>query len=160
MTNNFNLMTNIISEDPEIINLYSKSVYSKIVNKSDDSGFDLYVAEDVYFNPEESTKLVPLGIRCCPKFNSGYYLYPRSSIYKTPFRLANSVGIIDKNYRGEIKAAIDATFTSDTEFILKKGTRICQLCHPTLQSMNIILVDNFEPYLNTDRGTGGFGSTG
>ena len=37
--------------------------------------------------------------------NIGYYLYPRSSISKTPLILANSVGIIDSGYRGNIKAA-------------------------------------------------------
>ena len=154
MTNNFNLIVNLTNDDFEIENLYKQNI-----NNIDDSGFDLYVAKDTYFNPNESTKLVPLGIRCCPKFNSGYYLYPRSSIFKTQFRLANSVGIIDKNYRGEIKAAIDA-INLTSEVLLKKGTRICQLCHPSLQPMMVTFVDEFEEYLNTDRGTGGFGSTG
>lgn len=156
MTNNFNLIVNLINNDIDMEKLYKQNI-----NKIDDSGFDLYVAEDTYFYPNESTRLVPLGIRCCPNFNSGYYLYPRSSIFKTQFRLANSVGIIDKNYRGEIKAAIDAiNLTSDSKLLLKKGTRICQLCHPSLEPMKITFVNDFEQYLNTDRGTGGFGSTG
>lgn len=156
MSNNLNLLVNLTSYDVEIERLYKQNI-----NNKDDSGFDLFVAEDTYFYPEESTKLVPLGIRCCPKFNSGYYLYPRSSIFKTQFRLANSVGIIDKNYRGEIKAAIDAIkLTDENPIILKKGTRICQLCHPSLQPMTITLIDDFEPYKNTERGVGGFGSTG
>lgn len=150
-----NLLVNIITDDQEIRDLYQTSV-----NKKDDSGYDLYVAEDTYFYPKYPTQLVRLGIRCCPEFNSGYYLFPRSSIYKTPFRLANSVGIIDKNYRGEIKAAIDAKFDLETVLILKKGTRICQLCHPSLQPVNITLVKDFDPYLDTNRGTDGFGSTG
>lgn len=156
MSNNLNLFINFTTDELDIHMLYMQNI-----NNKDDSGFDLYVAEDTYFYPEESTKLVPLGIRCCPKFNSGYYLYPRSSIFKTQFRLANSVGIIDKNYRGELKAAIDVIkFTSEDCIVLKKGTRICQLCHPSLQPMTITLIDNFEPYLNTERGIGGFGSTG
>lgn len=153
---NFNLIVNFVTDDEDIIDLYKKQI-----NKNNDSGFDLFVSQDIYFYPN-TTKLVPLGIRCCPKFNSGYYLYPRSSIYKTPFRLANSVGIIDMNYRGEIMAAIDCVNNKDnqSEIILKKGTRICQLCHPSLQPMNIIFVNDFSIYENTNRGTGGFGSTG
>ena len=54
-----------------------------------------------------------------------YYLYPRSSISKTPLRLCNSVGIIDAGYRGNIMAFVD---NIDEDYDL--GTRLFQLCDP------------------------------
>ena len=85
-----------------------------------------------------------------------YYLYPRSSISNTPFRLANSVGIIDAGYRGNIIAALD--YTSDTDIIVPKHVRWIQLCSPSLQSIRLVIHD--EPPSTTERGTRGFGSTG
>ena len=93
-----------------------------------------------------------------PVFESakcGYYLYPRSSLSKTPLRLANSVGIIDSSYRGEIMAAVDNI--SEKDFEIKQGQRLFQLCSPTLEPINYIITDNLS---ETKRGEGGFGSTG
>ena len=68
------------------------------VNYRSDSGFDLFMPAEVTI-PARSMLLIDLGVRTQvldPKNNTfGYYLYPRSSISKTPLRLANSVGIID-----------------------------------------------------------------
>ena len=71
-----------------------------------DAGLDLYVLEDLSFLPGE-TKLVKLGISCEPEDGKAYFLFPRSSISKTPIRLANSIGLIDGGYRGEIMASCD-----------------------------------------------------
>ena len=85
----------------------------------------------------------------------GYYLYPRSSISKTPLRMSNSVGIIDWGYRGDIMAAIDNL--SDEDYHIEKKTRLFQICSPTLQRIKEIeIVNDLD---NTDRGDGGFGST-
>jgi dUTP pyrophosphatase len=78
-----------------------------------DSGIDLFVLEDVSIYPGE-TKLIDLGIQCeminlipANNLNCSYYLYARSSIAtKTPLILANSTGIIDAGYRGNIMAAV------------------------------------------------------
>ena len=83
-----------------------------------DSGIDLFVLEDIEISPGE-TKLIDLGIQCemtynpyPPSYTPGsmncsYYLYARSSIStKTPLVLANSVGIIDAGYRGNLMAAV------------------------------------------------------
>lgn len=90
----------------------------------------------------------------------GYYLYPRSSMAtKTPLRLANSVGIIDAGYRGEIQAAVDVL--SQDGFQLPSGLRIVQLCPPSLDSPIYVKVITDESLLGkTMRGAGGFGSTG
>ena len=84
---------------------------------------------------------------------SAFYLYPRSSISSTPLRLANSVGIIDSGYRGEIKACFDGYET----YTVKKFQRVVQLCTPTLEPMYVVLMNTLS---ETSRGEGGFGSTG
>ena len=83
---------------------------------------------------------------------SAYYLYPRSSISKTPFRLANSVGIIDRGYRGNIGAFFDC---KDGQ--IETGQRLVQLCSPTLDPFHVVLTNSLT---FTERGDNGFGSTG
>ena len=99
-----------------------------------------------------------MGIRCRMLDADGnqvsYYLYPRSSLANTPLMLANSVGIIDAGYRGEIKAAFRNFFGVH---VVESGTRLVQLCAPGLQSIKVTLVTELN---STERGSGGFGSTG
>ena len=111
----------------------------------------------------------------------GYYLYPRSSTgTKSPLRLSNSVGIIDSGYRGDIIAAFDnlahphepsdgapaATFDNrDTsingDFKMEKGSRLVQICPPDVSYPVLVkIVDNLSELGTTNRGEGGFGSTG
>ena len=71
-----------------------------------DAGLDLYVLEDQTFKAGETAK-IKLGISCESMDGKGYFLFPRSSISKTPLRLANSIGLIDGGYRGEIMAVCD-----------------------------------------------------
>ncbi len=59
-----------------------------------DAGLDLYVLENILFEPGE-TKAIKLGISCEPEDGKAYYLFPRSSISKTPLRMSNSIGLID-----------------------------------------------------------------
>jgi dUTPase len=51
-----------------------------------------------------------------------YFIFPRSSIWKKPLRLANSTGIIDSGYRGEIGVALDNI--RDEPFVIEKGWRL------------------------------------
>ena len=106
-----------------------------------------------------------------PDLPSGFYLYPRSSISKTRMRLANSVGIIDAGYRGDIIAAVDTIglFGSndiwhvwkETLSPIKKYDRYFQLCAPDLSPFLVHIVDTeAELGAPTIRGQGGFGSTG
>ena len=71
-----------------------------------DAGLDLYVLQDDTFKAGE-TKKIKLGISCENQDWTGYFLFPRSSISKTPLRMANSIGLIDAGYRGEIMAVCD-----------------------------------------------------
>jgi len=83
-----------------------------------------------------------------------FYLYMRSSLSKTNIRLANSVGIIDRGYRGDICAYFDV-LGEDT---LEMYQRPIQLCVHELEYFNVILVENFDVFKNKYRGENGFGS--
>jgi dUTP pyrophosphatase len=120
-----------------------------------DSGYDLFACEEIVIQPW-STGKVSLGLAAQPTdTSSGYYLYPRSSISKTPLGLANSIGIIDNGYRGEICAVVRNY--SDQEFVINQGDRYFQLCAPDLKPIHIQIVNVLTESL---RGEGGFGSTG
>ena len=119
-----------------------------------DAGLDLYVLEDQTFIPGE-TKLIKLGISCEPEDGRAYFLLPRSSISKTPLRLANSIGLIDGGYRGEIMAPCDNV--KDFEYRAEKGQRLFQLVAADCSPISYKIVDSLS---ETSRGSGGFGSTG
>ena len=123
-----------------------------------DSGLDLYFPENVELPGKSLGTLVSFGIKCESKMhgsNVSYYLYPRSSISKTPVRMSNSVGIIDAGYRGNLMAALDNH--SDEPYFIEKGTRLFQICGPIFSNINMKVVDELS---KTSRGSGGFGSTG
>ena len=145
----------ILPETEEINQLYTNHT----TFHEGDSGLDLFFTENININPKE-TKLISLGIRCeaYPDKNKdrniSYYLYPRSSISKTPLRMSNSVGIIDAGYRGPLMVSIDNI--SDDMYEIKQGQRLFQLCSPTLEAISFELTDVLS---ETTRGEGGFGST-
>jgi len=135
----------------------AQGVYNDIKNYKDDAGFDLYCPEQLLIEPKETT-LIKLGIACemtDDYLPTSYMLVPRSSISKTPLRMANSIGIIDAGYRGEIMGAVDNI--SDEDYMISPGDRLFQLVHPTLYPISAELVDKLS---DTERGDGGFGSTG
>jgi len=144
-----------------------------------DSGFDLLIPYDYTENSNgysdnrfsDVTFRMPLSIKCSmykitPDFHSSaFYLYPRSSIVKTPFRLANSVGIIDSGYRGELMAVVDKNDSNnDWKILIERyapiHSRLFQICLPDLSPFYVKLVDNEFELGVTERGSGGFGSTG
>jgi len=120
-----------------------------------DSGMDLALPEDVTIPAKELAFPLNFGIACASPDNRGYFLIPRSSISKTPLRMANSIGIIDTTYRGEVIAKVDNL--SNDEYIVKAGTKLFQLCRPSLYPFQFMIVDKLD---ETSRGSGGFGSTG
>ena len=121
-----------------------------------DAGYDLFSVCELIVEPFAVVK-IPLGVACAPYDTNyhGYYLYPRSSIYKTPLIMANSVGIIDAGYRGEICAMVRNC--SNDLYTIKQGDRLFQLCSPDLKPLDIIIVNKLP---ESERGTNGFGSTG
>ena len=124
-----------------------------------DAGLDLYCPGNLEILPGQ-TKCIDFKIQCeglsdSDARNVCYYLYPRSSISKTPFRLANSLGIIDAGYRGNLMAMVD-NISKEVQTI-QKGTRLFQICGRYLETIHVELV---EVLSDSDRGNDGFGSTG
>ena len=101
-------------------------------------------------------------------FNTGYYMYPRSSLSKTPLRLANCTGIIDAGYRGNLTGMFDLIHVPDNlsdsreaDYYGKKLDRYVQICAPGLVPIIVEIVSSIEELgEETQRGGGGFGSTG
>lgn len=101
-------------------------------------------------------------------YNTGYYMYPRSSLSKTRLRLANSTGIIDAGYRGHLMGMFDVVNIPDNfpddidaDFFGEKYERYLQICAPGLVPIIVELVTTKEELgEDTQRGSGGFGSTG
>ena len=82
-------------------------------------------------------------------------LVPRSSMSKTPLRCANSVGIVDADYRGEISIVYENVSCSD--YMIFRGDRIAQLI---IVPITVVDVEEVQTLSETERGTGGYGSTG
>lgn len=121
-----------------------------------DSGIDLFFPETIELEPLKTT-IIDLGISCemyCGDNLCSYFVYPRSSISKTPLIMHNSVGIIDSNYRHSIKVAIRNL--SNQFYTINKGEKLFQICAPNLGEIKLILKDNLS---ETTRGSG-FGSSG
>jgi dUTP pyrophosphatase len=143
--------------------LTDESLYDtlKITHKGD-SGFDLFFPDEITFSPGE-TKLVDLKIKCqmfdpsdSPRDSKliSYDLRARSSIYKTPLRIANSAGLIDSGYTGNIKVALDNI--KDYEYTITRGQSLVQIVSGDLKP---IIISRVESLIETERGNNGFGST-
>ena len=90
-------------------------------------------------------------------------LLPRSSIYKTPFRQCNSIGLIDAGYRGEVMAKVDVLDWKnkvEPEYLrYDNGTKLFQICQNNFLPWKKIELVEELPAGPDNRGTGGFGST-
>jgi hypothetical protein len=161
-------------------------------NPSDiDAGFDLFAPgnegteEEIYgeqlrffgtgWSDKSPVNKLDLKVCCSAKmfndtgknFNTGYYMYPRSSLSKTQLRLANSTGIIDAGYRGHLMGMFDVvnihhdSDDNDADYFGNKYDRYLQICAPGLVPIVVQIVDSMEALgEETTRGGGGFGSTG
>ena len=118
------------------------------------AGLDLFVINEQTISAGETT-LIHLQIACENTENRPYLVMSRSSIGKTPLRLANAVGLIDAGYRGEIMAVVDNIKTED--YTVEPGQRLFQLVAMDGSPIYFELVEELS---DTSRGGGGFGSTG
>lgn len=132
------------------------------------AGFDVYSSDNVHV--EQTPQFVPFGIVARMlkvqrdnrgtsneylKTDSHFWLMPRSSIYKTGLMMGNSTGVIDKSYRGELKAPV-WSMTANSN--VSRGDRLFQIVAPDMGWIrNVRIVDSMT---STERGAGGFGSTG
>lgn len=143
-----------ILADNDVIHYYT----SYLSHHLGDSGIDLYHDNDIIVEPFK-VGTVDFKIKCelidieSNTFSS-YYLVPRSSISKTPFQLANSIGIIDAGYRGNIMGKI-RNFDPYEKSILPSGTYF-QIVSPDLKPIEVKIVSELSL---TSRNNGGFGST-
>jgi len=122
--------------------------------KSGDAGMDL-VATEILSN---TTFDITYGLGIALEIPEGFVglVFPRSSIRKYELTLSNSVGVIDSGYRGELQATFKKTNGLDS-LSYKVGDRVCQIMiipHPPIE------FEEVEELNNTERGEGGFGSTG
>jgi dUTP pyrophosphatase len=164
---------------------------NKVLNNAFiDSGFDLFLPENedeeknlygekIHFFGKGWEDVSPLNkvnfkVKCFAQiicdtgkqYNTGFYVYPRSSLSKTPLRLANSVGIIDAGYRNNLIGLFDVIDDEDgipeeADYLASPYTRLLQICAPGLVPIFVELVNNEEDLgVPTERGLGGIGSTG
>jgi dUTPase len=141
--------------------------YKNIPVRSDDNaGYDLYCAAPRHNHPV--VDLIPLGVKARlvkktlmtgTEEDSHYWLIPRSSIFKTGLMMANSLGVIDKTYRGELKAPTVVHHATDEIWNLaKEGDRLFQIVAPDMGWIHEVRIVDSLP--SSVRGDGGFGSTG
>lgn len=138
-----------------------------------DAGMDLCANEDVMIAPGE-TKLVPTGLKMAIPVGYEVQIRPRSGIsLKTKLRVANAPGTIDSGYRGEVCVIMDNISDPTTvenritiedkgqqgTYLIKKGNRIAQMVIASVEKGEIIECQNVES-IDSDRGVGGFGSSG
>ncbi len=174
------LKLRIVSDDAELHNLYKASVAKRetkeyFENPHKDSGFDVYTPKNNLKIISGQTKLVNMQIQCaaykivcdgdsCQRVPTAFFMYPRSSIYKTTLRLANNTGIIDSGYRGNLMGAFDNISRIGPSFPAGEWSqeenaygRMLQICMPDLSPFKVELVESLD---DTSRGAGGLGSTG
>ena len=156
-------------ENEELINLYTQHVEKHnetILNSTHpNSGFDIFIPNENIFSMENQTEMINLEIKCEMIYRErknvvnrcGFFIFPRSSMSKTPLILANHTGVIDQGYRGFLMGAFKCF--GSPNYVVEKQTRLLQICHATLCPIFVKLVSE-ESLSVTSRGDGGFGSTG
>ena len=146
-----------------------------------DAGFDLFAPETIdFFGPgwPQKSPVNKLDFKICcaarmhadtgKNYNTGYYMHPRSSLSKTQLRLANSTGIVDAGYRGHLIGMFDVVNIPPnspsgrvSDYSGMKYDRYLQICAPGLVPIIVEIVDTLSALGGeTERGAGGFGSTG
>lgn len=168
------------NENMELFDIYDAHInrhnYNMLNTAYPNSGFDIMLPKSTPFDTALQTTMVNFEIKAEMTYyekkqdlveNAAFYIFPRSSLSKTPLMLANHTGIIDSGYRGWIQGAFrwltHANATShdrSNDFYLDKYTRILQICHPSLCPILVQLVKEENELTSTERGSGGFGSTG
>jgi dUTP pyrophosphatase len=125
--------------------------------KEGDAGMDVVATRII----NETLDSITYGTDIALEIPEGFVglVFPRSSIRKTHLHLSNSVGVIDSGYRGELQATFKKIqgISNNALDNYKVGDRIFQLMvipHPTIQFIEV------NELSNTERGEGGFGSTG
>lgn len=146
----------IQTDDVDLMAFYT----DKVGVESDDCGFDFYCPEDLVVPKGACSFKVDLQVKTAfydtNDVNVGYMLTPRSSMgSKTPLRQCNSIGIIDRGYRGSVMAFVDNVGRG--EYTIKKGDRLFQAVSFNGEPIKAEVVTKLT---TTSRGDKGFGSSG
>ena len=116
------------------------------------AGYDLYAVGRVFIN----SKTVKYDTGIAFEIPKGYVglLFPRSSVIKKGLSMGNSVGVIDSYFRDSVSAVF---YVDEGDTVYDVGERVCQLVIVPAPQFELVQVDELS---ETERGTGGFGSTG
>lgn len=157
------LVLYLVPDDPAAKEMYLKqaAAYMAKPRGERDAGFDLFSVAATVAAGGSATKVsqtcrAAIYDPMIGRFRA-YWMLPRSSISKTPLRMANSVGLIDAGYRGPLLAML---YSTGGEVRVEFGDRYFQIAGPELLPFDRIEIVDEIPGGATIRGTGGFGSTG
>jgi dUTP pyrophosphatase len=121
-----------------------------------DAGLDLLAAEDVSLGPGERAA-IPTGIAVAiPEGHAGFVHARSGRALKEGLALVNAPGLIDSGYRGEIKVIV-VNLDPRSPIDIRRGDKIAQLVVQAVETIDPVIVDELPA---SDRGEGGFGSTG
>ncbi len=140
-----------------LIKRLSKNIELPKYETNGSSGMDLTanIEKQIEIEPGK-TSIIPTGISVSIPKNFEIQIRPRSGLAaKNQISVLNSPGTIDADYRGEIKVIL--INLSNTTFVVERDARIAQMVLCPIVKAKFKEIDNLD---NTDRGTGGFGSTG
>ncbi|MFA6888246.1 MAG: dUTP diphosphatase [Candidatus Woesearchaeota archaeon] len=120
-----------------------------------DAGMDLYSAVELVLNPGERA-IVPTGLKIAIPYGFEVQIRPRSGLAaKHGISIVNAPGTIDHQYRGEL--GIIMINHGKDPFPVKKGERVAQMI---FNKIEFAYLEEVEELSSTERGLGGFGSTG
>ena len=140
-----------------LIKRLSKNIPLPKYETDGSSGMDIAadVKDSIEIKPGKS-KIIPTGLAVSIPKNFEIQIRPRSGLAaKNQISVLNTPGTIDADYRGELKVIL--INLGNKNFIVEKGLRIAQMVLCPIIKANIKEVETLE---NTERGSGGFGSTG
>ena len=121
-----------------------------------DAGLDLRASEDVTLAPLER-RLVSTGLAVAIPEGYAGFVQPRSGLaLREGLSMANTPGLVDSHYRGELKVCA-VNLDPERSIRIKRGDRIAQLVIQRVPVVRLVEVDELD---ETDRGAGGFGSSG
>lgn len=122
-----------------------------------DAGVDLRATEAVTLLPGGGRALVPTGIAVAIPRGYAGFVQPRSGLaLRHGVTCLNTPGLIDADYRGELKVLLVNTDPAEP-FVIERGERIAQLVIQPVEHVDFVEVDELD---DTERGHGGFGHTG
>lgn len=130
-----------------------------------DAGFDLFTPVETICSSQNVNK-INFSVSCSARmvcengkiYNTGFFMMPRSSLSGTPLRLANSVGVIDSGYRGNLIGKFDCL---GLDHVVQQYDKLLQIVAPGMVPIYATIVNSTDELGGvTERGSGGFGSTG